>query len=140
MLRVSFSKNDVLLRQKLEAVSSEVCKVSKSHETEAAERQSFLLGLQQYGSQIQRSISVLLQVAREANVRSDAGLDDLADVLAEENRIPITADPTEKKEAVQCDVSLVQGQSTKRDVADLRTVEGPPVVMQGKHLSQETQP
>ena len=127
------------MREKLEAVSSEVCKVSKSHEAEAAERQGFLLGLQQYGSQIQRGISVLLQVAQEANIRSDAGLDDLALSIAEDNRIPISADPTEKDEAVQGDDSLVQRQSTKRNVDALRTVDGQPVAMQGNHLFQVAQ-
>ena len=127
------------MREKLEAVSSEVSKVSKSHEAEVVERQKFLLGLQQYGTQIQRGISVFLQVAQEANIRSDAGLDDLANSLAEDNRVPIRADPTEKDEAVQYDASLIQGQNTKRNVDDLHTVDGQPVAMQGNHPFQETQ-
>ena len=128
------------MREKLEAVSSEVCKVSKSHEVEAAERQNFLLGLQQYGTQIQRGISVLLQVAQEANIRSDAGLDNLAISLAEDNRVPISADPTEKDEVVQCDDSLVRRQSTKRSVDGLRTMDAQPVAMPGNHLFQKAQP
>ena len=128
------------MREKLEAVSSQVGKVSKSHEVEAAERQSFLLGLQQYGTQIQRGISVLLQVAQEANVRSDVGLDNLAISMAEDNQVPISADPTEKDKAVQYNDSLVQRQSTKRNVDDLRTVDGQPVAMQGNHLFQVARP
>ena len=110
-----------------------MCKVSESHETEVAERQSFLLGLQQYGSQIQRGISVLLQVAQEANIRSDAGLDDLADSLAEDNRLPTSTDPIENDQGVQCNVSLVKGQSQNRDVV------GQPVAIRGSHHFQETQ-
>ena len=117
-----------------------MCIFSKSHEGEAAERQSFLLELQQYGSQMQKGISVLLQIAKEANIRSDAGLDDLATSLAEDNPLPISVEPTEKDEAVQYEGSLVQGQSTKTDVDDLRTVDGQPVAMQGKYLFQGTQP
>ena len=124
----------------MQAVSSEMCKVSKSHEGEAAQRQKFLLELQQYGSQMQKGISALLQIAKEANIRSDAGLDDLATSLAEDNPLPISAEPTEKDEAGQYEGSLVQGQSTKTDVDDLRTVDGQPVAMQGKYLFQGTQP
>ena len=115
-------------------------KFSKSHEGEAAERQHFLLELQQYGSQMQKGISVLLQIAKEANIRSDAGLDDLATSLAEDNPVPISWEPTEKDETVQYEGSLVQGQSTKTDVDDLRTVDGQLVAMQGKYLFQGTQP
>ena len=128
------------MREKLEAINSEVCNVSKSHKAEAAERQSFLLGLQQYGTQIQRGISVLLQITQEANIRSDAGLDDLANSLADDNRVPISADPTEKNEPVQYDYSLIQGQSKNRDVDDLHTMDGQPVAMQGTHLFQKAQP
>ena len=127
------------MREKLEAVSSQVSKVSKSHEVEAAERQTFLLGLQQYGTQIQRGISALLQVAQEANIRSDAGLDNLAISMAEDNRVLVSADPTEKDKAVQHESSLVQGQGAKRDVDDLRTVDGQLVAMQGNQLFQVAQ-
>ena len=117
-----------------------MCKVSKSHEVEAAERQSFLLGLQQYGNQIQRGISVLLQVAQEANIRSDASLDNMAVYMAVDNQVPISADPTEKDDAVQYEDSLVRRQSTKRNTDDLRTVDGQPVAMQGNHLFQVAHP
>ena len=67
-------------------------------------------------------------------------MDDLAHSLAVDNRVPVSADPTEKDEAVQYDVSLVQGQSKKRDDDSLRTVDGQPMAMQGKHRFQGTQP
>ena len=127
------------MREKLEAVSSEVCKVSKLHETEAAQRQNFLLGLQQYGFQIQKGISVLLQVAQEANVRNDTSLDNMANSLNEASPALNSADPTEKDESVQYDVSLVRDQIEKRDVAGLRTEDGEPITMQGNHLFEEDQ-
>ena len=130
----------MLLREKLEAVSAEVCKVSKSHKTEVAERQSFLLGLQQYGSQIERGINVFLQIAQEKNVRSDASLDDLANSLVEDNRVPFDMNPTEKDEAIQTDGSFIQPQSTERDVDNVHTVDGQPVAMQGNHLFQGLTP
>ena len=124
----------------MEVVSSEMCKVSKSHETEVAERQTFLLGLQQYGSQIQRGISLLLHIAQEVNSRSDAGLDHVANSLTEDNRMPTSADRRERDENVQNNVSLVQVPGAKRDLDKLHTVDGQPVAMQGKYSFRETQP
>ena len=80
----------------------------------------------------------MLQIAQEANIRSDAGLDDLANSLELDNRVPTSGNQTEKDEEVQYEVCLVQGQSTKRGVADLRIVGGQPVAVQGKYLFHET--
>lgn len=115
-----------------------MCKVSKSQGIEAAERQNFLFGLQQYGSQIQRGISVLLQIVQETNVRSDANLDDLANSLTEDNRVPVSADTIEKG-VINHDISLVQGLGARTD-EDSCTMDGQPVAMQGNHLFQEAEP
>lgn len=89
-------------------VSSEVQHVSKTQEAEAAERQEFLLKLQQYATQIQTGISFFLQLAREANIRSDARLGDLTNSLAADMGISTKADPSQQNGAAEHHGSLVQ--------------------------------
>ena len=93
--------NDVILRQKLEVLSFEVHKVSRSHEAEAVERQIFLLELQRYATQMQKGVNSLLQVAQEANVLSDLRLGNIAHSMTPDMQIPVETDPTPTYEAAK---------------------------------------
>ena len=89
-------------------VSSEVHHVSKTQEAEAAERQEFLLKLQQYVTQIQSGIGFFLQLARKSNIRSDARLGDLTDSLAGDLGISTDVDPPQENGPAQDHGSLIQ--------------------------------
>ena len=56
--------------------------ISERYDGEVDERRAFSAKLQQYISDLQRGTGVYLQLAQQANIRSDAQPGDLADSLA----------------------------------------------------------
>ena len=113
-------------------MSSEMHTVSIAQEAVATERHNFLLGLQQYATQIQRGITVFLQVAQEANVRSDVRLGDLANLLATDTEMTVDTDPTKDYGAAQEHSSLIQGYHSKKESGDSPALDDQPKAMEGK--------
>ena len=87
--------------EKLEVVSSEVHQVRNTYEAEAADRRLFLLRIRQYMTELQRGTSAYLQLAQEANIRSDARLGDLADSLAADLKVDIDVEVAQKSKELE---------------------------------------
>lgn len=113
--------------------------VSKTQEAEAAERQEFLLKLQQYGTQIQSGISFFLQLARESNIRNDARLGDLTDSLAADLGISTDVDPPQENGAAQDHGSLVQDYGKMDTEGSVHAVGEQSGTRHGSSFTQEAQ-
>lgn len=121
-------------------VSLEVHHVSKMQEVEAAERQDFLLKLQQYATQIQSGISFFLQLAQESNIRSDARLGDLTDSLSADVCISTEGDFRQENGATQGHGSLVQDYGDKDTEGGIHAVAKQPGARHGSSSAQEARP
>ena len=113
--------------------------VSITQEAEAIERHDFLLGLQQYATQFQRGITILLQVAQESNVRSDVRLSDIASLLATDTEMAVDMDPTKDYGAAQEDGSLDQGYHAKKENSDSPALDDQPKAVEGNSPTQDAQ-
>ena len=113
--------------------------VSRTHEAEAAERQDVLLKLQQYVAQLQKGIGFYLQLAQEANIRSDARLGDLANSLAADSGVAFEANLAPENETAQYNGSLRQDCDLRETSRDSSAVDEQPETLQDNSPSQEAQ-
>ena len=112
------------MRDKLEVVSSEVHQVRNTYEAEAADRRLFLLRIQQYMTELQRGTSAYLQLAHEANIRSDARLGDLADSLAADLKIDLGVEVAQKSKESEDSDSISQDECIRGSSEDTPNENG----------------